>query len=524
MKAFFLFLMTSALLAQSPTPPSGLMGQVIPAGSTGGGGTVATPNASPGTGTYSGTQPVTLTTSTSGATICFTVSGSNPSAATPGTCDAGSTTYTTAVSISATTTLKALATKSGAINSSVATWTYTINSGTTRTASGCTSANIQTAASASADGDTIQCPSGGGSVTWSSSITISKGVTFNGNGWTVTLPSTDGTLTVNTDNANFSMTGFTFTGCNSGNGPIYIGLASGPPYNATPRLYNNTFNVGSICLEIFGLGPALIDHNTFTTSTQAAEMIHIWGGNAGSTTGWTVDITPGGPNVPYFENNVFTQSNTSDYAQAEEIYYGGSMVFRDNQLNYVQNDVHGTGSFGPESRWVEHYNNTYNNCCNSSSFFDFRGGSGMVWGNTANSTRSGTRMTIGPISGSSDTCTTYPITYDFGTGVNGASSSYNPIYTWGTSAVENNTPNNNCSQMAIISGASGSTTSCSPGLSFPGGNTCNVVRAGSTQPSSLLRCESAADVTAGCPVSYTYTPYTYPHSLDTCSASKQGSC
>jgi hypothetical protein len=96
---------------------------------------VATPTDSPGAGTYGSTQSVTLATSTSGATICYTTDGSTPAAATPGTCSAGST-YSSAISVSATTTIKALGTKSGLTNSGVLTSTYTI-SGSTVTAGAC---------------------------------------------------------------------------------------------------------------------------------------------------------------------------------------------------------------------------------------------------------------------------------------------------------------------------------------------------------------------------------------------------
>lgn len=80
---------------------------------------VATPAFSIGSGTYTGTQSVTITTGTSGATIRYTTDGSTPSS-TAGTIYAG------AVSIATSTTLKALAYKSGMTDSAVTTATYTI--------------------------------------------------------------------------------------------------------------------------------------------------------------------------------------------------------------------------------------------------------------------------------------------------------------------------------------------------------------------------------------------------------------
>lgn len=90
-----------------------------------GSGTVATPTFSPIAGTYVGTQSVTISTATGGATLCYTTDGTTPLAATPGTCSHG-TTYSGAVSVSASLTLKAIGTESGFTNSAVGTAAYVI--------------------------------------------------------------------------------------------------------------------------------------------------------------------------------------------------------------------------------------------------------------------------------------------------------------------------------------------------------------------------------------------------------------
>jgi hypothetical protein len=91
-------------------------------GSTGGG-AVATPAFNPAPGTYTTAQNVTITTSTAGATIKYTTDGSTPTAA--------SATYTGAVAIASTKTLKAIAQKAGMTDSAVASGLYTINVATT---------------------------------------------------------------------------------------------------------------------------------------------------------------------------------------------------------------------------------------------------------------------------------------------------------------------------------------------------------------------------------------------------------
>ena len=75
------------------------------------------PSFSPASGKYLETQSVTLTTSTEGATIHYTLDGTTPTSA--------SATYSTALNISATTTIKAVAIKNE-VSSSVASATYTI--------------------------------------------------------------------------------------------------------------------------------------------------------------------------------------------------------------------------------------------------------------------------------------------------------------------------------------------------------------------------------------------------------------
>lgn len=78
----------------------------------------ALPTFSPVAGTYTSAQNVTISTTTGDATIYFTTDGTDPTE--------GSASYSTPISVSSTTTIKAIAVKSGLTNSSIATATYTI--------------------------------------------------------------------------------------------------------------------------------------------------------------------------------------------------------------------------------------------------------------------------------------------------------------------------------------------------------------------------------------------------------------
>jgi hypothetical protein len=81
--------------------------------------TVATPTFSPAAGTFTAAQSVTIATTTTGASIYYTIDGTTPTTA--------STAYTTAINVAATTTIKAIAVKTGMTNSAVASALYTVN-------------------------------------------------------------------------------------------------------------------------------------------------------------------------------------------------------------------------------------------------------------------------------------------------------------------------------------------------------------------------------------------------------------
>lgn len=137
--------------------------------------TVATPTFSPSPGAY--TTPVSISTTTSGATIRYTTDNSAPS-------ETNGTVYSTPISLASTTTIKAIAYKTGFTDSTVASGTYTIGS------SGFTPALVQSwATESSAPGNSSQ------SVTFQSSVTSGNTIFvfaqyYNAAGVTVTASDT----------------------------------------------------------------------------------------------------------------------------------------------------------------------------------------------------------------------------------------------------------------------------------------------------------------------------------------------
>ena len=82
---------------------------------------VAAPTFSPAPGTYAAAQSVTISTTTSGATIRYTTDGSTPG-------ETVGTVYSGLISVTGTMTIKAVAYKTGLTTSSVSTGAYTITS------------------------------------------------------------------------------------------------------------------------------------------------------------------------------------------------------------------------------------------------------------------------------------------------------------------------------------------------------------------------------------------------------------
>lgn len=325
-----------------------------------------------------------------------------------------------------------------------------------------------------------------GSATWSNlQIPNTKGLTLKGGqGGTTTIAGANA-LVINQNSSKRSrVTGFTFTGVgDSNNGDV---SCVGTTTTQICRVDHNVFtNAGlAVFIATSGNAPVLIDNNTLTGGA-ASEMIHNNALGDPSTVGWTTDVTPGSASMVYIENNTFTDSDTSAICSAVESVFGSRTVFRHNSLFFCQVDQHGTpGIVG--ARWWEIYENTFNAgglnyCC----YADLRGGSGVFFNNHV----TGNPPMFPPATVTlREEDTGYPALYQIGRGYNQA---YSPVYLWG-----------NDPTMSIVSGSSNVQLNRDYFVSV-------------AQPSTMLRCQSAADGGSSggstCPTSYFYVPYTYPY-------------
>jgi alpha-tubulin suppressor-like RCC1 family protein len=139
---------------------------------------VVAPTMSPVAGTYNVTQSVVLSTTTSGATIRYTTDGSTPTAM--------STLYSTPISVTQTTTIKAIGLKTGWSNSTVASAVYTLQvvTPTMSPVAGTYNANQSVALSTTTSGATIRYTTNGSPPTsmsplYSTPISVTQTTTIN---------------------------------------------------------------------------------------------------------------------------------------------------------------------------------------------------------------------------------------------------------------------------------------------------------------------------------------------------------
>jgi endo-1,3(4)-beta-glucanase len=235
----------------------------------------AAPDITPVTGTYTGVQHVSITSTTEDATIKYTTDGSTP---TP----AHGTVYTGAFDVSETTTVKAIAYKSGLLASNVATSVITINSSDSSNLA----LNKTATASSQLGGNTAEAAFDGDANTrWESShsdpqwIMVDLGSIYNITGvklnWE-TAAGKDYTIQISDDQQQWEEA-FTMTG---GTGGVEVHTFNMPVTGRYVRLYGTVRTTGygySLWeFEVYGSEVTLNENKALNKTAAASSYL---GGN-----------------------------------------------------------------------------------------------------------------------------------------------------------------------------------------------------------------------------------------------------
>jgi hypothetical protein len=400
---------------------------------------------------------------------------------------------------------------------------------------------VQNAINAATNGGTVQVP--GGSASWSSTISTGKQITINFGGCTIAqnISGSQIHLIHFLQGTSFStrVTNGTFTGGTYDRRMFsFSGTPSAKPFRLDHSTFSGTGNL--IFVDVNGMAPGLIDHNTFNGG-DAAEMIHNLANDSDTSDtsydipGWNDDVNVGSQDAVYVEDNTFTKNDCGSPCyfygtSALQAYYGARTVMRFNTNNMVQFDQHGTtGAVG--ARWWEIYENTYNlngNNPNWDPLNDLRAGSGVNFHNH----RSGPANQGNEEIDLREEDAGHPALYQIGRGKFGI---LQPAYVWGDSSSigVNSHSSNVVPNQDYYCGTMGAGNGCVSPTSFNGTSgvgegliasrpvTCTVNVAYWATDQGSWNTKLAPNTSGQlykCIATNTWTlfyvPYTYPHPLD----------
>lgn len=245
----------------------------------------------------------------------------------------------------------------------------------TYTAASPSYADVSTAISKAADGDTVAVPAG--SATWTSTLALRKAITLKGAGATSTKISANGltmmTVALSADKP-VRVTGMAFTNASGTKVPTLIVYGRDHNGSGTPvtslRIDHCAFTFGKRAVNPDGYVYGVVDHNTFVNCDIAVGI------NGDNNFAWQRAIEPGSINTLCIEDNTFTINNSTPLTPNEQIYHqeGTRTTIRYNTFDsrsYTNGDslffdCHGNQGYysGNNSKdfrgtvLVEFYNNT----------------------------------------------------------------------------------------------------------------------------------------------------------------------
>jgi hypothetical protein len=262
----------------------------------------------------------------------------------------------------------------------------------------CSQTDVSTAIGQAVVGDTVVIPSCPSGASWTTTVTVGKGITLQGQGIGQTVlidnvPKGNSNcggaaplLSVNS-NAFFRLTGFTIQGGVSDSfvcQPAHVAISgSSPSFRIDNIAFTNMMTVG---IRSSGSLFGVVDHCTFQGSHKNGLLIEH-NGFAGASYGdgsWAAPTALGSSQFIFIENCTFTDPGAVG-AGAFDVDGGGRVVFRHNTAAFVVG--HGTETSGRfrGMRAFEIYNNTFIPVQNSQfTGVYLRSGTGVIYNNTFN--------------------------------------------------------------------------------------------------------------------------------------------
>jgi hypothetical protein len=222
---------------------------------------------------------------------------------------------------------------------SILVFTPIVSKAAVMTATTCSYSDVLSTYNSASAGDTVSIPSG--NCTWSSTLTISKGLTLMGAGSGLTIITWGGSTSENTlvlvslsSDVNIRITGIGFNllsnTAGDRSGIKIMGDRSGSFALTKLRIDHCSFTKGRNSLFIDGWVYGVADHNTFTNVYSAI----FYRGDDNHA--WARPIAAGTANAFFVENNTFTLNNSVDTTtQDAQIYVqeGASTVVRYNTFD-----------------------------------------------------------------------------------------------------------------------------------------------------------------------------------------------
>jgi hypothetical protein len=259
----------------------------------------------------------------------------------------------------------------------------------TITAAGLTTTNVQNAIDdASVTHGSVVCLPAG-TQTWSTTVTITEGITLRGAGVGSTIirdGHSGGTVLIDVTLASGQTTRITGIEFNDNGraGSPYVIIFTGEADSRRFRFdHNELDNMNGFAILSKGAW-GLIDHNTITYSTN---NIPIYFTSNGTYTypdaRWAASAGWGSADFLFIEDNTITAS--AGPAACIDGYGGARYVFRYNTVTRCYVEAHGTESAGRfrGTRAIEVYSNTFTGDDSFSHLVDLRSGTALVYNNTA---------------------------------------------------------------------------------------------------------------------------------------------